>query len=107
MKLPNVIEKFIKATNENDHNAFVACFTEDATFHDEGETRKGKQAIGEWFKKSKSQYQQNMTPISVSENGNDIILKASVSGTFKGSPIQFIYSMKLKSGLIEEVGIGV
>lgn len=106
MKLPQLIEDFIKASNESDQSAFVKCFTENAIHHDEGETHTGRREIGEWFIQSKSKYQQQMKPMSLSENGNEITLKANVSGNFKGSPILFTYKMKTQDGLIADMSIG-
>ena len=107
MKLPQLIQDFIKASNESDQSAFVKCFTENAIHHDEGETHTGRREIGEWFMESKIKYQQQMKPVSFEENGNEIILKADVSGNFKGSPILFTYNMKTKDGLIQEMSIGI
>lgn len=36
IKLPPIIEAFLKAKNDSDSMAFVSCFAEDAIVQDEG-----------------------------------------------------------------------
>lgn len=105
MKLPILIEKYVRASNENDLKTFVSCFSESATVLDEGETLTGRKLIGEWFTKTKKKYQQKTQPISISENGDNFVLTAKISGSFAGSPIELKYSIQTKSGLIEDLRI--
>jgi ketosteroid isomerase-like protein len=46
--LPAIINDFIKATNDHDANAFIACFAEDALCNDFARSFWGKEAIKRW-----------------------------------------------------------
>jgi uncharacterized protein (TIGR02246 family) len=107
MKLPVLIQKYINASNDNDLKTFVFCFAENATVLDEGKILAGRKAIGAWFTKTKNKYQQQTQPISFSKNGNEILLKAKISGSFEGSPVELKYSIKTKSGFIDDLSIKI
>ena len=53
VKLPNLIDTYVKAQNAYDADAALACFSEDAIVLDEGETLTGIKAIREWMEKTK------------------------------------------------------
>ncbi len=53
-KLPKLIETYIKAQNAYDADTALACFSENATVLDEGETRRGEKAIREWMENQKN-----------------------------------------------------
>ena len=48
VKLPKLIDTYVKAENAHDADTALACFSENATVFDEGETQRGKRAIREW-----------------------------------------------------------
>ena len=49
--LPAVLNAFIRATNEHDADAFIACFASDALVNDFARNFKGKDAIKKWSDK--------------------------------------------------------
>ena len=51
MKIPSIIAAFVKAQNDRDSSAVVACFADGAVVHDEGQERRGLVAIKEWSDK--------------------------------------------------------
>jgi len=51
IKLPAVLENFIKATNNHDGDAFIACFAEDAFVNDFARNFWGKEQIKKWSDK--------------------------------------------------------
>ena len=104
-KLPKIIEHYVEATNTNNMAAFLSCFAEDATVLDEGETLQGKKAIEAWFTKTKTKYNHTTEPVSINENGDELLLKSKVTGTFKGSPLVLDYRIKVKAGLIQDLRI--
>jgi len=106
MKIPKLIADYITASNANDCEAVIACFSEHAVVLDEGESLEGKEAIGRWFNKTKEKYAQQTEALDVVIDGTNIILRAKVSGTFKGSPAILTYRLKSQSGLIESLRIG-
>lgn len=103
LKLPQVAEALIKASNEQNLERYLACFSENASIGDVGEAVKGKKAIADWFTNKDYEYQ--MEPIEAEEAPDKITVKTKVTGTFKGSPLNFRLQMKLDSGLIENLKI--
>ncbi len=104
-KLPKLIETYIKAQNAYDADTALACFSENATVLDEGETLRGKKAIREWMEKTKKKYSPQFRPVGIKETKAETILTTEVSGTFDGSPVKLDYHFKIKDNLIEELNI--
>lgn len=107
--MSKLAEKYIASSNSYDKDLYLSCFTEDAKTFDEGEeeTIQGKKAIGLWFDKTNKQYQIQSKILDVKEFSSDIIITANVSGSFKGSPINFKHHLKLKNNLIDDLRISV
>lgn len=105
VKLPTIIERYIKASNEADLKTFITCFNNTATVLDEGETIVGHKAISNWFTRTRTKYQFKSEPINIKNEGENIILVAKVSGNFPGSPVILDYYFKIKSELIEDLKI--
>ena len=105
VKLPKLIDTYIKAQNAYDSDTALACFSEDATVLDEGETLTGKKAIREWMEKTRKKYSPQLRPISVKESAEEIIMTTEVSGTFDGSPINLDYHFKVGNNLIEDLRV--
>ncbi len=105
LKVPRIAEAMVKASNEQDLKSYLACFSENASIGDVGEAVTGKKAIADWFKNK--DYEYRMEPIAVEESEEKITLNARVTGTFKGSPMNFQLQMKLNSGLIQNLKISV
>lgn len=105
LKLPTIIKKYIKASNEADLKAFIACFANTAAVSDEGEALIGHEAISKWFTKTRAKYQFKSKPIGIKNENEKIILIAKVSGSFPGSPVTLDYHFKIESGLIKDLKI--
>jgi uncharacterized protein (TIGR02246 family) len=105
VKLPKLIDTYVKAQNAYDADTALACFSENATVLDEGETLTGKKAIREWMEKTKKKYSPKFRPISIKENNKEIIMTTEVSGTFDGSPVNLDYHFKIKDNLIEDLRV--
>lgn len=105
-KIPKPLETYLEASNANDLEAFVSCFASDATVLDEGEILRGRDAIGKWFSKTKKKYNHQTELLDVKRDGNEVLLRNKVSGTFKGSPVEIQYRITLHSDLIGHMEIG-
>jgi uncharacterized protein (TIGR02246 family) len=105
IKLPKTIDTYVKAQNAYDADAALACFSENATVLDEGETLTGKKAIREWMEKTKKKYSPQLRPISIKETAEEIIMTTEVSGTFDGSPVNLDYQFKVRNDLIEDLRV--
>jgi hypothetical protein len=105
VKLPKLIETYIKAQNAYDADIALACFSENATVYDEGETLRGKKAIRDWMEKTKKKYSPQFQPLGIKKTKEETIMTTEVSGTFDGSPVKLDYHFKIKNNLIEDLNI--
>jgi hypothetical protein len=105
LKLPKIAEALVQASNDQNLEEYLACFSEDASIGDVGKAVKGKKAIADWF--TNKDYEYRMEPLEVEEAADKITVKTKVTGTFKGSPLNFSLQMKLDSGLIQNLKIDV
>jgi ketosteroid isomerase-like protein len=104
--LSPAISGFIMDSNAHDIEAITARFTSDAVVEDEGATYRGIDEVARWVEKTHSEYRFTLEPLDSEQDGGEIIVTCSVSGTFAGSPIQlrFFFNMAgnkiaaLKSG---------
>ncbi|MDF3822324.1 nuclear transport factor 2 family protein [Leptospira sp. 96542] len=106
LKLPVPIETYIQASNDSDLKKVLSCFTDTATVLDEGKILTGHNAIGKWFRKTRSKYQFKSSPIALKGKDKKLILTAEVSGNFPGSPITLDYQFQIVSDLIQDLRIG-
>lgn len=105
LKLPQILETYLKASNNSDLGTFISCFSETATVLDEGETIQGHEAITKWFTKTRKKYQFKSEPVSIENTRNGAVLTALVSGNFPGSPVTLNYSFTIDSGVIQDLRI--
>lgn len=107
VKLPNIIDAYIKAVNANDIASALDCFSNNATVLDEGETFTGKKSIRDWIEKTTKKYSPQFMPLGIKESNVETIMTTEVSGTFDGSPIKLDYHFKIKNNLIENLRISL
>ena len=100
-----LLEKFIRAKNASNAGLFVSCFTEDAVVQDDGQEMRGHEAIGAWFEGASRRYKLTLTPIEITEDGGETVLRASVAGDFDGSPVEFTYRLTVEHGKFSALNI--
>lgn len=105
VKLPHPIDTYVKAQNAYDADTALACFSEDATVLDEGETLKGRRAIREWMEKTRKKYTPQLRPLGIEEKRNEVIMTTEVSGTFDGSPVTLDFHFTIRNHLIEDLRV--
>jgi ketosteroid isomerase-like protein len=105
MKLPPLVTEFVKAKNSRDSSAVVACFAEDAVVQDEGREMRGLLAIKEWSDKSFEKFQYDIAPTGIGEAGDKIMLTATVTGNFPGSPVSLDFIFVIKDERIAALSI--
>ena len=104
-KLPKIIDTFIKACNEHNSDAYIACFIEDAVVQDEGKDINGTKAIKEWNERSTEEYRVTLDVIRLLDKNEETVLTASVSGDFEGSPVNLDYHFKISNDKIMNLKI--
>lgn len=105
--LPPVIAAFIQAQNDHDSNALAACFADDAVLHDDWRELRGTAAIKEWSDWTNAEYQPAVGVTDVARHESEVVLTATVAGTFDGSPTQFHYHFNINGDKIAALRIGV
>ena len=97
IKLPGPISDYINASNAHDVKSILACFSDDAVVHDEGETLHGKQAIEGWIVKTIEKYKFQFKPLRINGHGPEVVIAVEVSGTFGGSPVTLDYHFTVEN----------
>ena len=105
MKLPAVIDNYIRASNAHDVMSILSCFSEDAVVRDEEETLRGKKAIECWIAKTIEKYKFQFKQLSVKEDDGEVVVSVEVSGTFPGSPVTLDYHFKIENEKILSLAI--
>ena len=100
IKLPEIIEKYVDASNRHDVKSILSCFSDDAVVQDEGEELHGKKDIESWIVKTIEKYRFHFKPLSVKNDGQEIVVAVEVSGTFDGSPVTLDYHFRIENGQI-------
>jgi ketosteroid isomerase-like protein len=76
IKLPEIIKKYVDASNAHDVKSILSCFSEDAVVHDEGKKLRGKKAIEDWIVKTIEKYKFQFKPLSVKEDEAEVVVHA-------------------------------
>jgi len=98
IKLPEIIEKFVEASNRHDVKSILARFSDDAVVQDEGEEVRGKKAIENWIVKTIEKYKFHFNPLNLKDEGVETVVTVEVSGTFDGSPVTLITTSPSRTG---------
>ena len=104
--LPKLIGDYFAASNAHDAEAMARAFAADAIVHDERMMHRGRAAIATWAQGTIDKYQTTIVPLSVSGSGASTAVKAKVSGTFPGSPIELTFSFEVRDDGIKSLKIG-
>jgi len=105
IKLPSIIEAFVHGKNNHDSEAVVACFTNDAVVHDEGQEFRGTAAIKKWLDASIAKYKFTLTAKKLVDFDKETVLTAEVSGDFEGSPVPLDFHFTIREGKIDRLSI--
>jgi ketosteroid isomerase-like protein len=97
IKLPRIIKKYVDASNAHDVKSILACFSDDAVIHDEGETLHGKKSIEGWIVRTIEKYKFRFKPLRIKGDDPEVIVAVEVSGTFDGSPVTLDYHFTVEN----------
>lgn len=106
MKLPSPIQTYFDADKDVAGAAPTSAFGIEAVVKDEGKTYVGRNAIAEWWRAAKAQFQHTSDPREISEAGGRITVLGEVSGKFPGSPAMLNFMFTLKDQEITTLEIG-
>jgi ketosteroid isomerase-like protein len=97
IKLRGPISDYINASNAHDVKSILACFSDDAVVHDEGETLHGKKSIEGWIVKTIEKYKFQFKPLRIKVDDPEVVVAVEVSGTFDGSPVTLDYHFTVEN----------
>lgn len=106
MKLPAPVQTYFDADRDDDADRLMNAFAIDARVEDEGATHIGQADIAVWWRAAKDRYQPVTTPVDAETIGSLTIVKASVSGSFPGSPALLTFKFEVAGNRIAHLEIG-
>lgn len=104
-KFPQTITEYVEATNAREAARAAACFHEDAIVHDEGHTHHGREEIAAWVAETGEKYRATIEPVDLEETDGRHILRATVRGSFPGSPVALNFNFVLRAGSIQSLEV--
>ena len=105
LSLPDAITTYFSISNGADDALLADCFTPDACVADEGETHRGRTAIQAWLRATRAKIEYSVEPVSVSQQGDTLVVTATVTGNFPGSPVQLDHAFQLDDAQIQSLEI--
>lgn len=106
LDLPQPVAMYLAAEQAKDPDMLARVFAEDAHVHDEARDYDGLAAIIAWKREAETKYQYVLEPLAASGNGATITLRARLSGTFPGSPVEVDYTFTLAKDRVTSLVIG-
>jgi hypothetical protein len=106
VSLPKAVRAYFDGSNAHDADAIAQAFAVDGIVHDEHKNHGGRAAIGAWARETIDKYRTTITPLSVGESDGTATVKAKVSGTFPGSPIELTFRFEFGEHGIRSLKIG-
>ena len=100
LHLPKPIEVYFSSENAHDISAVEQCFAANAVVRDERQTIRGLDAIRAWRTETAEKYSHTVEPIAMSTRDGRMIVRAKVTGTFPGSPIELDHIFELDADRI-------
>jgi len=103
-EIPAVVTRYVRIASSDDPadaEAIAACFSEDAEVADEGETRRGRVAIRQWWRGPATAYRYTVEVRGTLAHGGDrYVLFVRLSGSFPGSLVDLAYRFTVRDGLV-------
>ena len=104
-QLPHPIADFVAANNAMDPQRIAAAFNLDATVSDEGHLRRGREEIAAWATDYVARYQSTIEPTGLVQASDAHIVRATVCGSFPGSPIALSFHFQLQDKGIQSLEV--
>ncbi len=105
VSLPEAIQGYFRAVDDDDTDALVACFADDAEVADEGNVRRGPDEIRAWREQTRSAYGYTAEVLGAEVEDDSYVVATRLTGSFPGSPVEMPYRFTLRSGLISRLDI--
>ena len=106
LDLPPPLAAYFDATNAHDADTLAALFADDGVVRDEGGEMPGRAAIRDWATDTFRKYDTAATPGDWRADGDKIVVRTRIAGTFPGSPIHLDFRFGLAGERIVRLEIG-
>jgi len=100
MNMPPIVEAYFEADRRNELDAMAKAFSVDAIVRDEAVIHKGIAAIRDWWSAAKAKYNHVAQPLEVAHAGEQIVVRAEVTGDFPNSPVTLDFFFTVEDGKI-------
>src|SRR5688572_11491947 len=107
LNLPEPIAAYFDADKRGDAAAVARCFTKEAVVADDGHTYSGPAAIEEWKRAVSAKLSYTSQPIGLEQTNGRHVVTSTVTGNFRGSPLDLRYAFRLERGKIASLEIAV
>jgi hypothetical protein len=95
----------VPAIADDDNDALIACFTDDAEVSDEGSVCRGPEEVRAWCERTRSAYRYTADVLRAERDGDRYVITTLLSGDFPGSPVELPYHFTLREELISKLDI--
>lgn len=106
VSLPDPVAEYVAGCARLDTDAILAPFAADAVVSDERRTHRGHAEIRQWIEDATIANQAVATPLTATQDGDDLVVTADVAGSFPGSPVTLGFRFTLRDGKIAALEIG-
>lgn len=104
--ISEVITRYLRVADEQDADAVAACFTDDGSVIDEGNTYVGRDAIRGWREGTVAKWTYTTTVTGTEQIAGDRYNVAiHLEGDFPGGEVDLTQAFTLRDGLIAELTI--
>ncbi len=109
LALPEIIEQYLTLASRHskaDAELIAACFAEAGEVADEGEARRGREAIRQWWAGTATKFEYSVEVRSCHELGyGRFEVFTRLEGNFPGNVVDLAYRFTLSGGLISQLEI--
>ena len=105
LNVPAPVAAYFAAEEAKDAEKLSLCFIEGGTVHDEGRDYLGRQAIRQWKQDADEKYRYVLLPLNARTDGNEVTVRARLTGDFAGSPVELNHIFSLANNKIASLEI--
>jgi hypothetical protein len=105
VNVPRPVAAYLAAEQAKDAEQLSLCFAADGLVRDEGREYRGRDAIMHWKRAADEKYRFIVQPLSAHTHGDEVTVRARLTGNFPGSPVELNHIFKLADGHIASLEI--
>jgi hypothetical protein len=105
LDVPVPVAAYLAAEELKDAEKLALCFREDGSVRDEEEIHHGREAIKKWKQQADAKYRFQLLPLHAHAQGDEIIVRARITGDFPGNTVELDHIFKLSGDRIASLEI--